>query len=89
MFMFYLLEAWTLFTTGQCQTCIYTYNLLQATEFLLDIHVHVYEVSIWNCFHIKVSNPVLSMNASPCHQGMARPKVADRGTASNIEGICE
>jgi hypothetical protein len=25
----------------------------------------------------------------PCHQGMARPRVADRGTASNMEGSCE
>jgi len=25
----------------------------------------------------------------PCHHGMARPQVADRGTASNMEGSCE
>jgi hypothetical protein len=24
----------------------------------------------------------------PCHHGMARPQVADRGTASNVEGSC-
>jgi len=29
------------------------------------------------------------MNVGPCHQGMARPQVADRGTASNKEGSCE
>jgi len=26
---------------------------------------------------------------SPCHHGMARPQVADGGTASNMEGSCE
>ena len=25
----------------------------------------------------------------PCHHGMARPQVADRGTASDKEGNCE
>ena len=25
----------------------------------------------------------------PCHHGMARPQVADGGTASDMEGICE
>ena len=30
--------------------------------------------------------PVL---VGPCHHGMARPQVADRGTASDKEGSCE
>ena len=25
----------------------------------------------------------------PCHHGMARPQVADEGTASDMEGSCE
>ena len=25
----------------------------------------------------------------PCHHGMARPQVADRGMASDMEGSCE
>jgi hypothetical protein len=25
----------------------------------------------------------------PCHDGMARPQVVDRGTASDMEGSCE
>jgi hypothetical protein len=29
------------------------------------------------------------MNVGPCHHGMVRPQVADRGTASYIEGSCE
>jgi hypothetical protein len=31
----------------------------------------------------------LSMNVGPCHHGMARPQVADGGTASYMEGSCE
>jgi hypothetical protein len=29
------------------------------------------------------------MNMGPCHHGMARPQVADGGTASDMEGSCE
>ena len=28
-------------------------------------------------------------HVGPCHHGMARPRVADGGTASNMEGSCE
>jgi hypothetical protein len=31
----------------------------------------------------------VSMNVGPCHHGMARPQVADGGTASVMEGSCE
>jgi hypothetical protein len=30
-----------------------------------------------------------SMNVGPCHHGMARPQVADGGTASYMEGSRE
>ena len=30
-----------------------------------------------------------TMNVGPCHHGMARPRVADGETASNMEGSCE
>jgi hypothetical protein len=30
-----------------------------------------------------------TMNVGPCHHGMARPQVADGGTASDMEGSCE
>ena len=30
-----------------------------------------------------------SVLVGPCHHGMARPQVADRGTASDKEGSCE
>jgi hypothetical protein len=29
------------------------------------------------------------MNVSPCHHGMARPQIADGGTASDMEGSCD
>ena len=29
------------------------------------------------------------MSVRPCHKGMARPQVADTGTASDKEGSCE
>ena len=31
----------------------------------------------------------LTYVVGPCHHGMARPQVADRGTASDKEGSCE
>ena len=34
-------------------------------------------------------NYLLSYVVGPCHHGMARPQVADRGTASDKEGSCE
>jgi len=30
-----------------------------------------------------------SMNVGSCHHGMARPQVADGGTAFNMEGGCK
>jgi hypothetical protein len=33
--------------------------------------------------------PSEPMNVGPCHHGMARPQIADGGTASDIEGSCE
>ena len=38
---------------------------------------------------IKLRVPQNAMNVGPCHHGMARPRVADGGTASNMEGSCE
>ena len=32
---------------------------------------------------------VTMLVSSPCHHGMARPQVADGGTASDMEGSCE
>ena len=38
---------------------------------------------------IAVANSYIPMKVGPCHHGMARPRVADGGTASNMEGSCE
>ena len=45
-------------------------------------------------FHInilifKLLYTIESMNVGSCHHGMARPRIADGGTASNMEGSCE
>ena len=32
---------------------------------------------------------IFSVFVGPCHHGMARPQVADGGTASDMEGSCE
>ena len=34
-------------------------------------------------------NRVSPVFVGPCHHGMARPQVADGGTASDMEGSCE
>jgi hypothetical protein len=38
---------------------------------------------------IYVGFVVKKVNVGPCHLGMARPQVADRGTASYMEVNCE
>jgi len=35
------------------------------------------------------SKRIRAVLVGPCHHGMARPQVADRGTASDKEGSCE
>jgi len=42
---------------------------------------------MWRCFNNCVG--VLAVFVGPCHHGMARPQVSDRGTASDMEGSCE
>jgi len=44
-----------------------------------------------NTYNFQFTN-ICTMQAvlvGPCHHGMARPQVADRGTASDKEGSCE
>ena len=38
---------------------------------------------------LNICSSAVAMNVGPCHHGMARPRVADGGTASNMEGSCE
>ena len=39
--------------------------------------------------NIKLGMGRLAVLVGPCHHGMARPQVADRGTATDKEGSCE
>ena len=44
-----------------------------------------------NQVHLRIISSVAEIIrvVGPCHHGMARPQVADRGTASFMEGSCE
>ena len=46
---------------------------------------------IFGQLHLVIFLPprVWAMNVGYCHHGMARPQVADGGTASYMEGNCE
>jgi hypothetical protein len=47
-------------------------------------------VKVQDMWHINENNiNVTYMNVGSCHHGMARPQVADGGTASDMEGSCE
>jgi hypothetical protein len=52
-------------------------------------------LQIWWCMMgirgsvFDVGRSMHPMNVGLCHHGMARPQVADGGTASYIEGSCE
>ena len=46
--------------------------------YVLCIHVCIMYLCMYVCLVV-----------GPCHHGMARPQVADRGTASDMEGSCE
>jgi hypothetical protein len=50
----------------------------------------VYSMNRYTLYHnITIVDRCISMNVGPCHHGMARPQVADGGTASDMEGSCE
>ena len=46
-------------------------------------------VCVCVCVGFVLCECVYAMNVGPCHHGMARPQVADGGTASNTENSCE
>ena len=57
---------------------------------LCDQRLRLYYYEEFFCsFNIVLVGLVEAMNVGPCHHGMARPRVADGGTASNMEGSCE
>ena len=50
------------------------------------ISLHEFSSAYIHLGHSFIHSP---MNVGPCHHGMARPRFADGGTASNMEGSCE
>ena len=50
-----------------------------------NMHVASQQNTVYRIIVTIVLNPVL---VGPCHHGMARPQVADGGTASDMEGSC-
>ena len=56
-------------------------------SFTLD--VEAYHCNELHCKKIKLTFRHRARVVGPCHHGMARPQIADRGTASNMEGSCE
>jgi hypothetical protein len=60
--------------------------------FDVDGHEHkknplLYSHGSTQCFGI--SSNYTASKVGPCHHGMARPQVADGGTASDMKGSCE
>src|SRR5215468_3409247 len=41
------------------------------------------------CRGLRHNKVIVTMNVGPCHHDMARPQVADGGTASSMEDSCE
>ena len=56
-----------------------------STHFLLSIVLAVKRVTLVEFCLLAFG----LMSVGPCHHGMARPQVADGGTASIMEGSCE
>ena len=50
------------------------------------VYIYTVYIYIYLLTHSMVQSPYV---VGPCHHGMARPQVADRGTASDKEGSCE
>ena len=69
-------------------TTVYRHNLF---ECLLNVGCHAQiEFFIPRCgLLIYGRYKLCAVFVCPCHQDMARPQVADGGTASDMEGSCE
>jgi hypothetical protein len=48
----------------------------------------LYNTDAFHLNRVSVARSTMLL-VGPCHHGMARPRVADGGTASNIEGSCK
>jgi len=58
----------------------------------LKMHIKQKKYKNLQIHNIQIMNNLLIIYihvVGPCHHGMARPQVADRGTASDKEGSCE
>ena len=72
-----------MFQNKEVRQCTYKRNMETRSHNLCG---HGKAVSI-TCFVSVVL--VIHRVVGPCHHGMARPQVADRGKASFMEGSCE
>jgi hypothetical protein len=75
--------------------------LCEDTELIQLAFVHLYKVgnepmgcikrALFRTFleHCLLFLVCKAMKVGPCHHGMARPQIADGGTASDMEGSCE
>jgi hypothetical protein len=52
-------------------------------------HIYIYIYMSLGGKELWTVAPCHTLNVGPCHHGMARPQVADGGTASNMKGSCE
>jgi hypothetical protein len=51
----------------------------------LSVEQNPQTISLYKIQHLHMQYIQNSMNVGPCHHGMARPQVADGGTASSME----
>ena len=76
--------------------CIHNFVKLASSWFSSDVwnlcaklHFYLWHIIVSSLHagrHIRID---ICVFVGPCHHGMARPQVADGGTASDMEGSCE
>jgi len=65
-------------------------NLLSVLRVFLSLSFYQFSLLIYSVIYHSYSTGSGSLSVvGPCHHGMTRPHVADRGTASFMEGSCE
>ena len=74
------------------QHCGVTHIFIHFTETCSSTHTHTHTHRMHSCF--PTATIFTQKHATvpclwPCHHGMARPQVADGGTASDMVGSCE
>ena len=82
---------------NSCTACSLVFKVMDIFLFILLIYffylfiylvicLYICPLSFHFFIYIYIFYPVF---VGPCHHGMARPQVADGGTASGMEGSCE